>query len=119
MPRKGHRQEKIVYALKPAEAGFKVAEICREEGIGDDAGPLWLPTDHGAFKARRLAGGQETGVPAVSRAGVAGPHQTSQKAGQSEAGQGGTRAAKERTLVDGLCDGSVGRRPCLSRADDR
>ena len=32
MPRKGHAEEKIVYALRQAEAGKKVGEICREMG---------------------------------------------------------------------------------------
>ena len=35
MPRKGHNQEKIVYALKQAEAGVKTNEICREHGISE------------------------------------------------------------------------------------
>jgi len=30
MPRKGHNQEKIIYALKQSESGVKTAEICRE-----------------------------------------------------------------------------------------
>ena len=41
MPRKGHRQEKIVYALKQAEAGVKVAEICREHGISEQTFYNW------------------------------------------------------------------------------
>ena len=33
MPRKGHSEEKIVYALRQVEAGKKVAEVCREMGV--------------------------------------------------------------------------------------
>lgn len=32
MPRKGHSEEKIVYALRQVEAGRKVSEVCRELG---------------------------------------------------------------------------------------
>jgi hypothetical protein len=32
MPRKGHTEEQIVYALRQAEAGKKVSEIVREMG---------------------------------------------------------------------------------------
>ena len=35
MPRKGHSQEKIIYALKQAESGIKTVEICREHGISE------------------------------------------------------------------------------------
>jgi hypothetical protein len=30
MPRKGHSEEKIVYALRQVETGKKVSEVCRE-----------------------------------------------------------------------------------------
>jgi transposase-like protein len=33
MPRKGHSEEEIVRALRQAEAGQKVSEICREMGV--------------------------------------------------------------------------------------
>jgi transposase-like protein len=33
MPRKSHPEEKIVYALRQAEAGKKVSDICREMGV--------------------------------------------------------------------------------------
>ena len=32
MPRKGHSEEKIVYALRQVEGGKKVSEVCRENG---------------------------------------------------------------------------------------
>ena len=41
MPRKGHSQEKIVYALKQAEAGVKTGEICREQGISEQTFYNW------------------------------------------------------------------------------
>lgn len=41
MPRKGHHQETIVYALKQAEAGVKVGEICREHGISEQTFYAW------------------------------------------------------------------------------
>ena len=44
MPRKGHSQEKIVYALKQAEAGVKTGEICREQGISEQTFCNWGST---------------------------------------------------------------------------
>jgi putative transposase len=41
MPRKGHSEEKIMYALRQAEAGKKVAEICREMGVSPQAFYSW------------------------------------------------------------------------------
>jgi putative transposase len=41
MPRKGHTEEKIVYALRQAEAGRKVGEICREMGVSPQAFYSW------------------------------------------------------------------------------
>jgi len=33
MPRKGHSEEQIVYALRQMEEGKKVSEVCREMGV--------------------------------------------------------------------------------------
>lgn len=41
MPRKGHSEEKIVYALRQAEAGKMVSEICREMGVSPQAFYSW------------------------------------------------------------------------------
>jgi putative transposase len=41
MPRKGHSEEKIVYALRRVEAGQKVAEVCREMGVSPQAFYSW------------------------------------------------------------------------------
>ena len=41
MPRKGHSEEKIVYALRQVEAGKKVSEICREMGVSPQAFYSW------------------------------------------------------------------------------
>jgi putative transposase len=41
MPRKGHSEEKIVYALRQVEAGKKVSEICREMGVSAQAFYSW------------------------------------------------------------------------------
>jgi hypothetical protein len=32
MPRKGHSEEQVVYALRQIEGGKKVSEVCREMG---------------------------------------------------------------------------------------
>ena len=37
MPRKGHSEEQVVYALRQVEAGKKVGEICREMGVSAQA----------------------------------------------------------------------------------
>lgn len=37
MPRKGHTEEQIIYALRQPEGGKKVGEICREMGISQQA----------------------------------------------------------------------------------
>jgi len=41
MPRKSHPEEKIVYALRQAEGGRKVSEICREMGVSPQAFYSW------------------------------------------------------------------------------
>ncbi len=41
MPKKGHSEEQILRALRRAEAGTKVGEICREHGIGDATFYIW------------------------------------------------------------------------------
>jgi putative transposase len=41
MPRKGHSEEKIVYALRQVEAGKKVTEVCREMGVSPQAFYSW------------------------------------------------------------------------------
>jgi putative transposase len=41
MPRKGHSEEQIVYALRQVEAGKKVGEICREMGVSAQAFYRW------------------------------------------------------------------------------
>ncbi len=41
MPRKGYSEEQIVYALRQAEGGRKVSEICREMGISQQAFYSW------------------------------------------------------------------------------
>ena len=41
MPRKGHAEQTIVYALRQAEAGKKVGEICREMGVSPQAFYSW------------------------------------------------------------------------------
>ena len=41
MPRKGHSEEQLIYALRQAEAGTKVSEICREMGVSQQAFYSW------------------------------------------------------------------------------
>jgi putative transposase len=41
MPKKGHSEEQILRALRQAEAGAKVTEICREHGISDATFYIW------------------------------------------------------------------------------
>jgi putative transposase len=41
MPRKGHSEEQIIYALRQAEGGKKVGEICREMGVSQQAFYSW------------------------------------------------------------------------------
>ena len=41
MPRKGHTEEQIIYALRQAEGGKKVGEICREMGVSQQAFYSW------------------------------------------------------------------------------
>jgi|SRR3954454_19991512 putative transposase len=41
MPRKGHSEEQIVYALRQVEAGKKVGDICREMGVSQQAFYSW------------------------------------------------------------------------------
>ena len=41
MPRKGHSEEKIVYALRQVGACKKVSEVCREMGVSPQAFYSW------------------------------------------------------------------------------
>jgi len=41
MPRKGHSEERIVYALKRVESGEKVGDVCREMGVSQQAFYSW------------------------------------------------------------------------------
>jgi len=41
MPRKGHTEEQIIRALREAEAGKKVADICRDCGVSQQAFYSW------------------------------------------------------------------------------
>jgi len=41
MRRKVHSEEKVIYALRHAEAGKKVGEICREMGVSPQAFYSW------------------------------------------------------------------------------
>jgi putative transposase len=41
MPRKGHSEEQIVYAIRQVEAGKKVSDICREMGVSAQAFYNW------------------------------------------------------------------------------
>ena len=37
MPRKGHSEEQIVYAIRQVDAGKKVTDVCREMGVSAQA----------------------------------------------------------------------------------
>ncbi len=41
MPRRGHSEEQILRALRQAESGEKVAEICRAHGISEQTFYIW------------------------------------------------------------------------------
>lgn len=41
MPRKGHTEEQILQALRQAEGGEKVAEVCRKLGISEQTFYTW------------------------------------------------------------------------------
>ncbi len=41
MPRKVHTEEQIMHALRQAEAGQKVSDVCRELGISQQAFYSW------------------------------------------------------------------------------
>jgi putative transposase len=41
MPRKGHTEEQIMHALRQAEGGKKVGDICRELGVSPQAFYRW------------------------------------------------------------------------------
>jgi len=41
MPRKGHTDEQILQALRQAEGGEKVAEVCRKLGISEQTFYTW------------------------------------------------------------------------------
>jgi putative transposase len=39
--KKGHSEEQILRAMRQAESGTKVADICREHGIGEATFYIW------------------------------------------------------------------------------
>lgn len=41
MPRKAHSEEQIMTALRQAEAGKKVSDVCRELGVSQQAFYTW------------------------------------------------------------------------------
>lgn len=41
MPRKGQSEERIVFALRQAEGGKKVADVCREMGVSQQTFYAW------------------------------------------------------------------------------
>ena len=41
MPRRGHREEQILQALRLAESGAKAVEVCRRMGIGEQTFYIW------------------------------------------------------------------------------
>ena len=41
MPRKGHSEEQIVFALRQAENGAKVPEVCRKLGVSEQTFYRW------------------------------------------------------------------------------
>jgi putative transposase len=41
MAKKGHSEEQILHALRQAESGTRVGEICREHGISDATFYIW------------------------------------------------------------------------------
>jgi putative transposase len=41
MARRGHTEEQILRALRQAESGTKVSEICREQGISEATYYIW------------------------------------------------------------------------------
>jgi putative transposase len=41
MPRKGHTEEQIIRALREAEGGKRVADICRDFGVSQQAFYSW------------------------------------------------------------------------------
>ena len=41
MPRKGHSEEQIVYAIRQVDGGKKVTDVCREMGVSAQAFYSW------------------------------------------------------------------------------
>lgn len=41
MPRKGHSEEQIVFALKQVENGVKASEVCRKLGMSKQSFYRW------------------------------------------------------------------------------
>ena len=61
MPRKHYTEEQIIGVLKEAEAGVKVADLCRQHGISDGTFYAWKAKYAGltVSEARRLKGLEE------------------------------------------------------------
>ena len=77
MPKKGHSEEQILRALRQAESGREVSEICREYGISDATFYIWKKkyAGLGAERAARTAAAArgERQAQAAGGGSVAGP----------------------------------------------
>ena len=58
MPRKGHSEEQIVFALRQVENGAKVPEVCRKLGVSEQTFYRWKAKYGGmdVSEARKLKG---------------------------------------------------------------
>src|SRR6187200_1900301 len=100
MPRKGHSDEQIVYALRQAEAGKKVGDICREMGVSQQAFYSWKKRYAGWGKRVTRVAPVTRGKPPAKDSGR-GPH-----AGQAYSAGGAVKKslkpAARRKLVKGV-----------------
>jgi len=54
MPRKGHSEEQIVFALRQVENGAKVEEVCRKLGVSEQTFYRWKQNYGGLGELRQL-----------------------------------------------------------------
>jgi len=99
MPRKGHSEEQIVYAIRQVEAGKKVSDICREMGVSAQAFYNWKRSyaGVGVSELRELRTSIARGKPSAQEFGSR-PH-VGQAHSAGSAVKKGLKPAARRELV--------------------
>lgn len=114
MKRSTFSEEQILYAIRQAEAGTSIGDLCRQLGVSDVTFYTWKKkyAHLGAPASHRLAGESETSAPVVpcskdcsSACGSGGEHLMALHRGPPPAPVGPTERGRMDCVHDTLADG--------------